>query len=59
MGAFPCSILLIIIETTFLNGSSYFCLGPIILCGTAITHSILFKSQRFIKTSSAATFEIA
>ena len=29
-----------------------------ILCGTAITHSILLSSQRFFKTSSAATFEM-
>ena len=29
------------------------------LCGTAITHSILLSSQRFIKVCSAATFEIA
>ena len=29
------------------------------LCGTAITHSILLSSQRFIKTFSAATFDMA
>ena len=32
--------LLIMIDATFLNGSSNFCLGPIMLWGTNITNSI-------------------
>ena len=58
IGDLPKSILFNIIETTFLYGSSYFCLGPIMLCGTTITHSTLFISQRFFRTFSAATFAI-
>ena len=54
IGCFPCNMRLIMMLATFLKASSYFCFGPMILWGTAITYSMPWVSQTFATSSSAA-----
>ena len=53
-----CSIILIMIEATLRNGSSYFWRGPMILCGIAMTYSTPCVSHKLRSISSAASFPI-
>src|ERR1035437_7012129 len=57
-GCRPCIMRFIMIDATFRYGSSYFCLGPMMLCGTAITYSTQCVSHRFLKNCSTASFPI-
>src|SRR6266540_3932679 len=54
IGCWPCSIRLMKMLTTLRYGSSYFCFGPTILWGTAITYSSPWVRQTFATRSSAA-----